>query len=485
MREYGALLHISSLPAPGGIGSLGEDAYSFIDFLAEAGAHIWQLLPLGPTGFGDSPYQSFSVFAGNPYFIDLPFLANAGLLDAADLPSATTEFADFDALYRERPALLKKAYSRASSLEGEVSEFSRAHPWVEDYALFMALKRRFGGAPWTEWEDGARLRRPDALVRYRAELAEEIGFERFAQYIFFRQWSALRAYAASRGVKLFGDAPIYVAMDSADVWSAPQEFLLDCDLRPVRVAAVPPDYYSEDGQLWGNPLYDWDAMARDGFSWWRNRIRAYGEMYDMLRIDHFIGFANYYSVAASAVNARDGEWRRGPREALFSALEGELRKISIVAENLGAVTEDVDALLSRTGFPGMAVLTFGFDGSVGNTNSILNVTPNTVCYTSTHDSETLAEWWSEAPPDVRACVLADCATAPDEEPVFGVVRAALASRADTVILPVQDMLRLGAEARMNIPGTLGGMNWRWRMAHRSLTHELASTLRSLAAKSGR
>lgn len=485
MRRSGVLLHISSLPTPGAIGSLGAEAYSFVDFLAGSGVRVWQTLPCGPTGFGDSPYQSASVFAGNPYFIDIPFLYRDGLVDAADVPAVPSAAADYGRLYVERPALLRKAWRRGGALMPAVERFAAETPWLDGYAFFAALKRRFGGAPWSEWPEAIRMGDEAASARLRAELAGDMEYERFVQFLFFRQWNALRAHAAARGVLLMGDAPIYAAMDSADVWGEPGSFQLGADRRPAFVAGVPPDYFSEDGQLWGNPLYDWDAMAADGFSWWRRRMEASARMYDILRIDHFIGFAKYCAVPAGAPNAREGRWRPGPGRALFEALRPSIGAMEIVAENLGAVSPEVTRLLEYTGFPGMAVLSFGFDGDPENPNALANIAQNCVCYTGTHDNETLPGWWASTGDRCRKNAMADCGFASGGDPAAAITAAAFASRADTVIVPMQDLLGLGSEARMNTPGTVGGANWRWRMAPGALTPRLSARIRALNAGSGR
>lgn len=403
-RSSGILMHISSLPSPYGIGTLGREAYAFVDFLAEAGQRYWQLLPLGPTGVFDSPYQSFSTYAGNPYFIDLDLLRDEGLLEENDY--CTLDFgtdadrADFGKLYRNRYPVLRRAYARYRERDGweeALSALMQREPWLPDYALFMALKSHFGGLAWTHWPDEAiRTRRPEALVRYRALLREEIGFHAFVQGCFFRQWEALRAYVAKRGVRLIGDLPIYVPLDSADVWTEPAQFQLDETLAPVAVAGVPPDSFSATGQLWGNPLYDWDAMESDGFSWWIDRVRAAGRLYDVVRIDHFRGLASYWSVPADASTAECGEWRKGPGMKLVGTLQREVGDVRLIAEDLGFLTEDVIRLREEAGLPGMKIVQFAFDSREKSDYLPHNYKRNCICYTGTHDNTTARGWFSDA-----------------------------------------------------------------------------------------
>lgn len=477
MRRSGVLLHLTSLPSPGGIGTLGKDAYAFVDWLKLAGMSIWQVLPVGPTGYGDSPYQSPGTHAGNPMLIDLELLKRDGLLDAdATGFKACSNRHDIKAL-KERALRLSfdQSYHR---VEDKVNAFARAHPDIDDFAMFMAVKDYFEGCMWTKWPDVAiRMREESALKHYGRVLRDDINFHRYAQYLFYTQWQALKAYANKRGVSIFGDMPIYVAEDSADTWANPSMFQLDQDRRPIKVAGVPPDYFSEDGQLWGNPLYDWKALKRDGYQWWLNRLRTAGELYDMVRVDHFIGFANYYAIRAGATNARLGKWEKAPGRSFFFTVKRKLPGLNIIAEDLGEVNKRVKRLLRYCGYPGMKVLCFGFDSDETNPHFPANVHKNSVVYTGTHDNDTALGWWEKASDGVKAFARAFL---PDRDSIcLSMIEAALGSEADTAILPMQDILQLNSDARMNAPGTVGGQNWQWRMAPDALTDELADSLRDL------
>lgn len=486
MRASGILLHISSLPSPHGIGTLGREAFGFVDFLAQAGQRYWQVLPLGPTGFGDSPYQSFSTFAGNPYLIDLHLLEVEGLLEPEDYQGldwgADPTQVDYGLLYRQRFPVLRKAFARGFARDREqVAAWRRENAWwVEDYALFMALKGQFGGAPWTQWEDGARLRQPQAMADWRRRLAGEVDFWAYLQYLFYNQLRALICYAKQKGVGLIGDIPIYVAMDGADVWSHPELFLLDRDLRPTFVAGVPPDYFSEGGQLWGNPLYAWKAHAAQGYRWWIQRVQWAVSIFQLVRIDHFRGFAGYYAVPAGDPDARNGHWEPGPGMDLFRALEKELGPCPVIAEDLGLLTPEVHQLLEESGFPGMKVLQFAFDGNWDNPYLPHNHIRRCVAYTGTHDNDTLASWWQNAlSPQERQHAADYLRLTPQEGINWGIVRGAWASVAQLAVAPIQDFLDLGNEARMNEPSTLGG-NWSFRLAPGQLTGELAEKIERLS-----
>ena len=393
MRTSGILMHISSLPSPGGIGSMGEEAYAFADFLQASGMRIWQVLPVGPTGYGESPYQASSVFAGNPLLISCGLLRREGLLDYTDeeeFEPSDPEIVDYEAVRKNKEMLLRRCYEQSrEKLSGQISEFCDANPWVQDFSLFTAVKQKFGGQMWTKWPDEAiRFRRPDAVKQYTEALSGEIDYHIFCQYLFRRQWFSLKKYCNERSIMLFGDMPIYVAEDSADTWTHPDIFQLDKNLVPKRVAGVPPDYFSADGQLWGNPLYRWTYLRfRRKFDWWIDRMKGMSQLFDIIRIDHFIGFANYYSVKNGMPNARKGKWVIGPGKSLFKALEREIRDIRIVAEDLGCVNNRVRRLLDWCGFPGMKVLTFGFDSDESNPHFIGHYTKNTVAYTGTHDND--------------------------------------------------------------------------------------------------
>ena len=478
MRAGGVLLPVFSLPGDYGIGSLGQEARDLVDFLAEGGQSFWQVLPLGPTGFGDSPYQSFSTFAGNPYFIDLPELCREGLLTPEELEGAKEQEGpvDYGRLYQTRYPLLRKAHRRFSLRPPvQYGEFCRENPWLDGYSLFMALKDREGGKPWLEWEEPLRRREPEALKAARRELREEISFWKMTQYLFFRQWQGLKGYANSRGVRIIGDLPIYVALDSADVWTAPEQFLLDEDLLPEAVAGCPPDGFTEKGQLWGNPLFRWEAMATDGYEWWTRRIAHTAALFDVTRIDHFRGFEAYYAIPYGAPDAREGEWRPGPGLAFFRAVERRLGPRAIIAEDLGFLTDGVRRLLAETGFPGMKVLEFAFDGSGENDYLPHNHPRGCVAYVGTHDNDTALGWLGSDP---KAAALAReyLGLSEEEGPAWGLMRGIWSSTADTAIVQMQDLLELGSEARINTPSSLGG-NWSWRLPSSAATPALSRRLR--------
>ena len=478
MRASGILMHISSLPSSGGIGSLGSEAFAFADFLQASGMRIWQVLPIGPTGYGESPYQSSSVFAGNPLLISCSRLREEGLLDYADeeefCPS-DPETVDYDAVRENKNLLLRRCYTQSRErLSGPVAEFVQAHPWCRDFALFTALKQYFGGIMWTSWPDeGLRFRRPEALAKYEQLLQKEIDFHLFCQYLFRRQWTALKQYCNDRSIMLFGDMPIYVAEDSADTWTHPEIFQLDKNLVPRRVAGVPPDYFSADGQLWGNPLYRWTYLRFvRRFDWWVDRMRGMAELYDLIRIDHFIGFANYYSVRHGMPNARKGKWVIGPGKALFRRLEQQIPGMHIVAEDLGCVNHRVQKLLDWCGYPGMKVMSFGFDSDENNPHFPACYGKNTVAYTGTHDNDTVLGWAEKASPEALAFAEKTLGFHGAQNAPEAFIRALFASPCDTVVVPMQDILCLDGTARMNLPGTVGN-NWRWRMKPDSLSLDLS------------
>lgn len=481
MRRSGILMHISSLPGPGGIGSLGKEAYAFADFLKASGMAVWQVLPLGPTGYGESPYQSSSVFAGNPMLISCAALREAGLVaydDGEEFTPDDPERVDYPAVRESKEKLLRRCFAQSEGkLQKELAAFRRENPWVEDFALFTALKARYGGVMWTKWPDReVRRRQPAALERCRRELDGEIRYHLFCQYLFFRQWFALKRYCNGLGIRLFGDMPIYVAEDSADTWTRPEVFQLDGEGVPKRVAGVPPDFFSADGQLWGNPLYRWFSLRLHGYGWWVERMAAMAKMYDIVRIDHFIGFANYYSVPQGAPNARTGKWIIGPGKSLFRTLERKIPGLNIVAEDLGCVNDRVRRLLTAVGYPGMRVLSFGFGGGEDNPHLPANYVTNSVVYTGTHDNDTVRGWIGTADDAALAQARQLLGFDKPEDGPASFVRAVLASRADTAMIPMQDVLGLGGWARMNRPGTIGN-NWLWRMAPGAATPELAQRLR--------
>ena len=481
MRRAGILLPIFSLPSPHGIGTMGRAAREFIDFLAEAGQSAWQILPVGPTGFGDSPYQSFSSFAGNPYFIDPDDLERDGLLRREDYANLfwgeDPSRVEYGTLFRSRFRVLRAACHRLLARPpADYHTFTEENiDWLEDYALFMALKYRFRGNPWHQWPDELRLRRPDALERAGAELAEDIAFWKGVQYLFFRQWDALRAYAHEKGVSIIGDLPIYVSPDSADIWAAPEQFDLDENLTPVEVAGCPPDAFTEDGQLWGNPLFNWDLMKEQGYRWWICRIGFQFRLYDVLRIDHFRGFDEFYAVPYGHTTARHGTWRPGPGKDFFRAVNEALGPRSIIAEDLGFLTDSVKELLASTGYPGMKLLQFATDLDGGYAPH--QYTPNCVVYPGTHDNDTVLGWLNSLTGREREFIFRYFRLNGEEGLHWGILRSAWASVAELAVIPVQDLLGLGSEARINIPSTLGG-NWLWRLRPGQLTPELARALRA-------
>lgn len=484
MRTSGILMHISSLPSSGGIGSMGPEAFAFADFLQASGIRIWQVLPVGPTGYGESPYQSSSVFAGNPLLISCSVLRDEGLLEYSDdeeFRPEDSEKVDYDAVRANKETLLRRCFSQSGEkLSDQLDVFCADNPWVHDFALFTALKQHFGGQMWTKWPDSDIMRRkPDAIQRYRNELKSEIDYHVFCQYLFRRQWFSLKKYCNEHSVMLFGDMPIYVAEDSADTWTHPEIFQLDRDLIPKRVAGVPPDYFSADGQLWGNPLYRWSYLRFcRGFDWWVDRMKGMAQLYDMVRIDHFIGFANYYSVKNGMPNARKGRWVIGPGKALFRKLEKEVPGIRIIAEDLGCVNRRVQRLLDWCGYPGMKVLTFGFDSDESNPHYIGHYRQNTVAYTGTHDNDTVLGWAEKADPKALAFAEKTLGFSGAAEAPEAFIRALFESPCDTVVVPMQDILGLDGSARMNYPGKTGG-NWLWRMKPDQLSLDLSMRLYNL------
>ena len=465
-RESGILLHISSLPTKYGIGTLGKEAFVFLDFLKRAGQKYWQVLPIGPTSYGDSPYQSCSIYAGNPYFVDLEALVDEGLLlpgDLEDVSALDSGRVDYGALYRFRLPLLELAYRRGRELRAaEFAAFRRANPWVEDYALFMALKRKFGMLPWNQWPEKAASRSEAALARYREELREDIASCAFTQYLFHTQWSRLSAYAKELGIRIIGDLPIYVTMDSADVWMHPELFRLDEARAPIDVAGCPPDGFSEDGQLWGNPLYDWPKHEETGFAWWIERVRAAARFFDVIRIDHFRGLESYWSVPFGDATARNGRWVPGPGMKLVNAVTEALPDVEFIAEDLGYQTPAVRKLLADSGFPGMNVLEFAFYGEDGDYLPH-NLVRNSVCYIGTHDNLTLRQWLDEESEETVGKAVRYLGLNAEEGFLRGMIRGAMSSVSRLFIAQMQDWLGLGAEARMNAPGELNAKNWSWRL----------------------
>lgn len=480
MRASGILLHITSLPSPHGVGTLGKEAYAFVDFLKKANQKYWQILPLGPTGYGDSPYQTDSAFAGNPYLIDLDALVDDGLLTQVEVeepfwgndPART----DYGALYAGRGDLMKKACARGWERDAAaVAQFCEKNPWVADYALFKALKAHFDMKPWFEWpDDDIRLRRSEETINhYRSLLSEDIRIQIYTQFLFFRQWDRLRTYTREKGIGIIGDVPIYVPLDSADVWSESEYFQLDEQRRPTSVAGVPPDYFSADGQLWGNPLYDWDRMKADSYRWWIRRMRAASNLYDVVRIDHFRGLESYWAVPYGESTARNGVWIKGPGKDFVRALQEQLPHVEIIAEDLGYLTEDVMALRAFSGWPGMKILEFAFDSREPSNYLPHCYDENCVCYTGTHDNATLRQWLDDAAGQDVEFAREYFGIQPQNDFNRGVIRGGMRSVARLFMAQMQDWLNLGAEARMNVPGVLGEGNWSWRMRPEDLRDELA------------
>ena len=483
MRASGILMHITSLPGPYGVGSMGKDAYSFVDFLKKAGQSYWQILPLTPTSYGDSPYQSCSTFAGNHYLIDLDLLVEEGLLKKDELTSIRwcdrENKVDYGLLYQNRLKVLRLAYGRFESNE-EFLRFCRDNSsWLPDFALFMALKDANGGKPWYEWDEELKVRQPDALGQARLKLWKEMDFYSFVQYLFFKQWTALRAYARKNGVQIIGDVPIYVPLDSADVWSNPELFQLDEELTPTAVAGCPPDAFSEDGQLWGNPLYRWDLISKQGYAWWIARLAAAGKLYDVVRLDHFRGFEAYWSVPYGDKTARGGKWIKGPDMEFVQAIKDNLPNLKLIAEDLGVLTDEVVALRDGSGFPGMKVLGFAFDSREPSEYLPQAYLPNSVCYTATHDNMTTRQWFDTASEEAVEYAVEYMALTEKEGYVWGVIRTAFSSVSDLCVVPMQDFLDLGAEARMNFPGTTGDTNWTWRAEKTMITPALATKIEKL------
>ncbi len=480
MRESGILMHISSLPGPYGIGTVGKPALAFVDFLYESGQHCWQVLPLNPTGYGDSPYQSCSAYAGNHYLIDLDALVEMGLLMQEELDCIQwcdrEDRVDYGRLYENRLRILRLAYERFSG-GADFDRFCRENSsWLPDFTLFMALKEQHSGAPWYAWEEALKLRQPDAMWQARQALKDDIRFYSFQQYLFFRQWAILRAYAAGKGIRIIGDVPIYVPYDSCDVWSDPELFQLDADLRPTAMAGVPPDGFTPDGQLWGNPLYCWERHAESGYVWWLNRLKAASRLYDVIRLDHFRGFESYWSVPCGDKTAKNGHWVKGPGLDFVNTVKQQLPQVSMIAEDLGYLTEEVLKLRQESGWPGMKILEFAFDSREPSDYLPHSYSPNAVCYTGTHDNMTCRQWLDTASDEAVDYAAEYMHLTQDEGYVWGMIRTAFASVADLCIIQMQDYLELGGEARMNFPGTLSGSNWTWRacegFATASLTRKI-------------
>jgi len=489
-RSSGVILHPTSLPGPYGIGDLGVEAHRWVDLLSESGTSLWQILPVGPTGYGDSPYQCFSAFAGNVNLISPDLLAADGLIDLPSPPGFPGDHVEYGDVIPWKRELLASAFAGYEAdrgdpgLSDEFERFYDTQNWLEDYALFMAIKAAHGGGSWQDWPDEFRLRETGAIESFRRRHAATISRIRFSQFLFFRQWASLHRHATESGIRIIGDVPIFVAGDSADVWASPERFRLDDERRPTVVAGVPPDYFSATGQLWGNPLYDWEHQAETGFAWWADRLRSTFEIADIARIDHFRAFADYWEIPAESETAIDGVWRDGPGMAFFDAVRGRLGALPIIAEDLGDLSDKVPALLAETGLPGMKVLTFAFSTDESDMFLPHNYPVETVAYTGTHDNDTTLGWWRTAPDDQREFAARYLSIDP-EDPVGGFLDGLWGSRAMFALTPMQDLLRLGTEARMNIPGTTDA-NWQWRLLPSQVADDgVAMQLRGLNDRHGR
>ena len=490
MRKSGVLFPVSAIPSAYGIGTFSREAYTFIDRLKEAGQAYWQILPLGPTGYGDSPYQSFSTFAGNPYYIDLELLIEDGYLSKADCEKYdfgdNPEYIDYEKIYFSRFKVLRKAYENSNITKDDAFlEFVRKNGyWLEDYALYMAVKNSFDGISWIEWDEDIKLRKEEALTAYREKYKDEIKFYMFQQFLFVKQWSTLKAYANAKGIKIIGDIPIYVAFDSADTWANPELFQLDDTCTPIAVAGCPPDAFSRTGQLWGNPLYRWGYHKETGYAWWMKRIAYCYELYDAVRIDHFRGFDEYYAIPYGDSTAEFGKWEKGPGYDIFRIMKKQLGKKAVIAEDLGFLTDTVRSLVKKSGYPGMKVLQFAFDSREESDYLPHNYDANSVVYTGTHDNDTVLGWFRSMNRRDRAFAKRYLNIRSNKDVQWEFIRAAMASVSNTCIIPMQDYLGLGSEARINVPSTLG-TNWKWRMLPGAFSEELAIRIREMTKLYGR
>lgn len=489
MRESGILMHITSLPGPYGIGTMGKAAYAFVDFLEKAGQSYWQILPLTPTGYGNSPYQSFSSCAGNYYLIDLDILIEKGLLTQDEVQGIDwgndSGRVDFGRQFISRTAVLKKAFRRFKKDAAYEAFIEANRIWLDDYALFMSIKEICGGASWENWPEELRRHEPDALARKREELAEAVDFQCFLQYEFRCQWENLRRYANDRGIRIIGDVPIYVPYDSSDVWSSPALFRLDDNLRPQKVAGCPPDAFSDDGQLWGNPLYNWQEMAKDGYIWWVRRLQAAAKLYDVVRFDHFRGFESYWAVPAGDATARNGRWCQGPGMDFIRTVHRSIPDLDFIAEDLGYVTPEVRQLQLDSGYPGMKVIEFAFD-SREEGNYLPHLYPvESVCYSGTHDNETLKQWFDNASAEDVAYAVRYLGLNREEGYIRGMIRGCMSSVSRLCIIQMQDYLELGAEGRMNQPGILSDANWSWRAEEGFDSEDMAASIRAVTRLYGR
>lgn len=496
-RESGILLHPTSLPSKYGIGELGSEAYRFVDFLAGSRQKLWQILPLGPVGYGESPYQSYSAFAGNTMLISIERLMEQKLLyedDIGILPDFDEKSVEFDKVRKFKAELYRKAFERFGAT-GQNADYRRFEAensfWLEEFSLFMALKEHFGGIAWNLWDKEIAFRHPGAVEYYRGMLAREIEYQKFLQYMFFTQWLELKNYANKRGIKIIGDMPIFISYDSSDAWSKPHLFELDDGGNPVKVAGVPPDYFSKTGQLWGNPHYKWDEMEKDGFKWWRDRFDMLLKMVDIVRIDHFRGFESYWEIPGGEKTAEKGRWVKAPGRKLFQALKAYFDDLPVIAEDLGFITEEVEKLKNEFGFPGMKILQFTFGNGSEERFLPHNYEENSVVYTGTHDNDTTVGWYlknMETCPDAIDGLKKYFNISGDagaEDICWILIECAMGSRANMAVFPMQDILCLGSEARMNTPSTIGGRNWAWRLEKNLLTAELEEKLAFLSMKYNR
>ena len=490
-RGAGILLPISSLPSKYGIGTFGQEAYRFVDQLVDAQQTFWQVLPVGPTSFGDSPYQSFSAFAGNPYFIDLEYLVQEGLLTKEDIASREwgVEPSDvaYATIYNNRFDVLRIAYNNSEHKDtDEYVEFCENNTyWLDDYSFYMALKNKFDNKSWSDWDEDIKFRKQDALDKYQKELQDDIDFWKFCQFKFYAQWMELKEYANEKGIQIIGDIPLYVSMDSSDVWVHGRLFELDESKNPINVAGVPPDCFSETGQRWGNPLYDWDAMEKENFTWWRERMKANAALYDVIRIDHFIGVVRYYRIPSECPTAMEGAWKKGPGKKLTDAIQESIGESKIIAEDLGLVVQSVRDLMEETGWPGMKIMQFAFDGSNVNSNLPHTYTnSNVLVYGGTHDNETLVGFFDGLEEEDMEYAYKYLGVSSKKEVPRAVIRSAYASTADVAIMQMQDILELDNTARMNLPSSVG-QNWRWRLLPGQFTEEHMDWLKDLAETYGR
>ena len=486
-RSAGVIMHIASLPGKFGIGTFGQEAYNYADFLYKSGLKYWQILPPGQTGYGDSPYQSFSAFAGNPYFIDFDLLAKDNLLNEDEYINENygdnDNYINYGLLFKVKYEVLRKAYNNFTRIDSSIlrEEFEKFRVenrwWLEDYALYMAVKNHFNLVSWQEWDEDIKKREKEALERYKNLLKDNIEYWEFVQYLFFKQWNDLKKYVNSKGIKIIGDIPIYVAEDSSDVWGNPEGYLIDTDtLKPISVAGCPPDAFSATGQLWGNPIYDWEYMDKQNYSWWIKRVRESLKLYDVVRIDHFRGFESYWKIPYGEETAINGEWVKGPGMRLFDAIKDALGEVNVIAEDLGFLTNEVKEFLEESGFPGMKVLQFAFDEREESNYLPHTYTNNCVAYTGTHDNDTFRGWYDVTAPrdDVKYCK-EYLALSDDEGYNWGFIRGVWSSVADLAIASMQDFLDLGNEARINMPSTLGD-NWKWRISEGSYDEKLSDKI---------